>query len=520
MSVSISSTVPTPTADGVYPYEIPPQAGIPAGQQTSLIARIGTGNWGPVDTPQYYNTLSQALNIWGAEATLPNSLVAATQSATPEGTNFADVRVTDGTDTAATGNLVDASAGIVATLVAKYSGTDGNTITATLNLISGSMTGGTPMVQLVVAIANRASWTSPTFSAGSSGYVKATFIANLQAAIAGSSGAGACPYIGSASAGSSALAPVTGTANTFTGGDSGVASITSAVLIGADGTTNRTGIYALRGVGMNIVHVVGLTDLTQAQTLATFAQSESCIALIAIATGTSTTTAISDKNTANASNRWLVVTKDWLQQNDAVDGTGAQYYEPSPKIAAGISQLQPWQYPGNKPYIGFANIIGTERTSTPYSTAELGLLEQSGILIITRPISRGNVYGLAHGMTSDGVTPISDTRMLNQIAVDVTAILGQFVGESQGPPPAAGAADTDPTRNNARNAITAYFAQKTNPNAPQIANYNLIMDGTNNTAASVAAGYLYDEIQVTTLAGIRFILTGLQIGQTVQIVAA
>ena len=486
--------------------------------QTTLIGRSGTANWGPVDTPQFYNTLAQAMNIWGAEANGPNSLVAATQSASPEGTNFVDIRVKDGTDAAATLFITDAPSGAtIATCPAMFTGTDGNSITGKLTLVSGTFS-ASPIVSLAVSIVNRPTWTSLAFSAGNSGgYVKATFLANLLAAITGANGSPPCPYLATVISGGSTANPSTTATYVSTGGDSGVATITSAVLIGEDGIEDRTGVFALRGTGLNLVHVVGLTDLTQASTLAAFAQSETCFAIISQTSGLSTSAAITAKNTANASSPWLSVVKDWVQQNDAVDGTGAQYYAPDSKVAAGISQLQPWQYPGNKPYIGFTNLIGTERTGLPYSNAELGQLEQAGILIITRPISRGFVYGLAHGMTSDGVTPISDTRMLNQIAVDTTAILGQFVGESQTPPPAVGQKDTDPTRTAARNALTGYFAQRLNPNAPQIAAASVTMDGSNNTALSVAAGYLYDTISVTTLAGIRFILSGLQVGETVQV---
>ena len=526
VSLGVGFYLPSPTADGVYPYLIPVEGGGPPLQTLNLIGRTGTGNWGPLNTPVFYNNLSQAIYLWGADATLLNaaptgapnnsSLVGATQYAAPEATSFCDVRVAHSDAAFATGSILDGSAAAIANLSAFYTGTDGNNITVTVALANGTnYVAGPCQVQVTVQMLNRATWVSPIFSAGASGYVKPTFLANLQAAILGATGSVPCPYITYVSAGSSAIHPAA-TANTFSGGNSGI-DVTEADLIGSPLTGDNTGIYALQGTGINLLHVVGLTTMSYASVLAAFAQANTCFAFISLPSGTSTATGITSKNANNASSPWLSVTNDFTLATDVVDATGSQYEDPSVKIAGIVSQLSPYQDPSNKPYIGCQNLIGTIRTGTPYSQAELGLLQAAGILIINRPMNRGNFFGLPHGMTSDGITPIADTRMLNFIANAVTAILGQFVGESQSPPPAVGQPDNDVTRNNARNAVAAFLEGLANFNAPQIATWEQIMDGTNNTQSSVSQGYLYDRIEVTTLAGIKFILVGLQIGQTVQI---
>lgn len=542
MPVNLQYSIPQPTADGVYPYAIPVQTGLPPAQQTNLIGRTGFAKWGPINSVQFYNTLSQAIYLWGDSASMiisksgdasngnNASLVAATQAAAPEGSNFADVRVDDGSSAAATGTLVDNVAGIVANLGAFYHGTDGNTITAQVSVYQGQFTSSgsvTPLAQLTVKINARPVWTSVPFVAGTiaGGYVAATFRTNLKSALLGTYGSGgtACPYIVYVSDGASTVAPVL-TAQTFSGGTDGFntwsGTTPSGVLIGTSAVGANTGIYCFQGVGINVLHCVGLTDLSQASTLATYAQSNTCVAFIADKYGTGTTTVISDKAANNASSPWLVVCNDFTYANDAVDASGGQYQDPACKTAAIVAQLAPYQYPGNKPYVGAQNLIGTYRSQTgiPYSNAELGQLEQAGVLVITRPIPRGaSFFGLAHGMSSDGVTPISDTRMLNLVANSLTSILGNFVGESQTPPPAPGAADTDVTRGDARRAVSSYLSALANPVSPQIAAWEQIMDGTNNTAGTVAAGYLYDRILITTLAGIRFILLGLQVGETVTV---
>ena len=408
VSLGVGYYLPSPTADGVYPYLIPVQPGGPPLQTLNLIGRTGTGNWGPLDTPVYYNNLAQAVYLWGADATLLNnaptgapgnsSLVGATQYATPEGTSFCDVRVANPGDVAfATGSILDASATAIANLAAFYTGTDGNNITATVALANGtSYAAGPCQVQVTVQMLNRATWVSPIFSAGAGGYVKATFLANLQAVLLGATGGPPCPYLTYVSAGSSVIHPAA-TANTFAGGNSGI-DVTEAMLVGSPDIGDNTGIYALQGTGINLLHVCGLTTMSWAETLAAFAQSNTCFAFISLPSGTTTATGITSKNTNNASSPWLSVTNDFTLAQDVIDATGPQYEDPSVKIAAVVSQLAPYQDPSNKPYIGCQNLLGTIRTGTPYSQAELGQLQQNGILIINRPMNRGFFFGLPHGI--------------------------------------------------------------------------------------------------------------------------
>lgn len=525
MGVPLSSTVPIPTADGVYPYLIPTQPAGPPTQLLNLIAKSGTADWGPEGQPIYYSTIGQAMYIWGANATLLNampsgvtnsSLVGATQAMLPEGTSFVDVRVCSSSALAATGSVLDGSAGTVANFAAYYRGLDGNSIKVITTLQNNTaFNTALPLVSVTVSIKNRASWVSPNFLAGdNTGYIKATFLANLQTALNGGYGNLACPYIKYVSAGASTLHPVTTISAAFTGGNSGAA-VVGADLIGVATVGATTGIYALQNVGMNEVHCVGLTDLNFAQTLGVFGQNNTCFTFMSFPSGTTTASALAQQIQYNAIHPWLSINNDFTQSNDVIDGTGAQYIDPSCKIAAITAQNPPWFSPGNKPYVGCQNLIGTIRTGTPYGTTELGQLQTAGILIINKPISRGNVYGCAHGMTSDGVTPISDTRVINYVANAVTSILGVFVEEGQTPPPAPGQVDKDITRNNARDAVTSFLT--TMQSANQIAAWEQIMDGTNNTQLSVSQGYLFDKIEITTLANIRFILVGLQIGETVQI---
>ena len=93
-----------------------------------------------------------------------------------------------------------------------------------------------------------------------------------------------------------------------------------------------------------------------------------------------------------------------------------------PPLSLGIIASTPaYQYPGNKPQGQPAlGVIGTERsTGVPLSLADKGILESAGIIALDNTFPRNGVFGTLHGMASDGVTQLSDTRMLNAIALSL-----------------------------------------------------------------------------------------------------
>ena len=117
------------TNPGVYTDIIPPQP-LVYGSPTNIQGIVGVAQWGPIGAPIFFNTPAQCQGIFGVPAVrtydMPTYVWAASQQGnqnTPTGgVTFCGVRVTDGTDTAA--SVVVLTNCI--TFTSKYTGTLGN----------------------------------------------------------------------------------------------------------------------------------------------------------------------------------------------------------------------------------------------------------------------------------------------------------------------------------------------------------------------------------------------------------
>lgn len=108
------------------------------GVPTNVIGVVGTGTWGPTNSPTAIGSLQQLVGIFGNPQTNTYDLGTPVYNAMQQGANsFLCVRVTDGTDTYALGNLQDSGAATGATLTAKYTGTVGNTVGTGNNVTAG-----------------------------------------------------------------------------------------------------------------------------------------------------------------------------------------------------------------------------------------------------------------------------------------------------------------------------------------------------------------------------------------------
>jgi hypothetical protein len=112
---------------GVYIDQILPQPFI-NGVPTNIMGLVGVGSWGPTNAVQFFSSLDQCAGIYGIPTIRPYDLASYVMVGLQEGISigFAGVRVTDGTDTAASVSL-PSNAG---SFTAKYTGVRGNQITA------------------------------------------------------------------------------------------------------------------------------------------------------------------------------------------------------------------------------------------------------------------------------------------------------------------------------------------------------------------------------------------------------
>src|SRR4051812_24795589 len=116
---------------------VPPSWTLLNGVPTNILGIVGTANWGPVNSPTIASGVADATTQFGAMQPRKYDLVTAVAAATLQGAaNFRLVRVTDGTDVAASTTITCANSALA---------------TALANAINNGISGLRGPSQLVVA---------------------------------------------------------------------------------------------------------------------------------------------------------------------------------------------------------------------------------------------------------------------------------------------------------------------------------------------------------------------------------
>ncbi|MDV6320648.1 hypothetical protein, partial [Chromohalobacter sp. HP20-39] len=221
----------------LYVQIVPPQVALLNGVPTNVLGIVGTAQWGPTNSPTIIGNMAMYAQAFGAIQNLTYDMGTAVAIAVQQGANnFRCVRVTDGTDTAATQTVQ--TNGL--TLTAKYTGTLGNTVTVALAAGSAANTW-----KVTVAAPTLNPEVFDNIGAGLSG--NALWVAIAAAINNGTSVTRGPSQIITAAAGASTSAP-TAASFTLSGGTDGATTINGSVLLGQD-TVPRKGMYALRNQG-------------------------------------------------------------------------------------------------------------------------------------------------------------------------------------------------------------------------------------------------------------------------------
>jgi hypothetical protein len=126
--LNLAGTLPP----GVYTQVVAPPA-VVRGVSTNGLGTVGVASWGPVNTAVLVGSPQAAALTLGPVNNRKSDLATAIAIAFMLGQkNNSTVRVTDGTDTAASGALKDAAAATGITLTGFYTGSLGNTLAATM----------------------------------------------------------------------------------------------------------------------------------------------------------------------------------------------------------------------------------------------------------------------------------------------------------------------------------------------------------------------------------------------------
>lgn len=424
--------------------------------------------------------------------------------------NFRCVRVTDGTDTAATYAIFFAAGAYPIVLTARYTGSLGNSIG--VNLSSGSQAGTWRLILTLPGL-------SPEVFDNVAAPTAAAFWVNLANAV--NQGAtvlrGPSQLVVATVGTATSTAPANLSNQTLLGGTDGATTVTAATLVGQD-VLPRKGMYALRSQGCSIGLLADADDPSQYTVQAAFALSEG---LYMVATGPSGDTianAISTKQSAGLDSYGVkLMFGDWIYWNDQVNGI-LRLVSPQGFTAGRLANLSPEQSSLNKPLYGAA---GTQKSGAPgssqttcYSSAELALLLGSGIDVIANPQPGGSFWGVrgGHNSSSNAATNGDNyTRLTNYIASTLAAGMGGFVGQ------VINATLFQSVRSTQLSFLQNLLGQGILGSTDGSLPFSVICDISNNPPARTSLGYVQSDAQVQYQAINEKFIVNIEGGQTVQV---
>jgi hypothetical protein len=478
------------------------------GVPTNVLGVVGTATWGPVGVATEFGNYAEYASYFGPVMNRKYDMGTHVAVAVQQGAqDFVGVRVTDGTDTAATIPLVGTgSAGVV--LTALYSGTLGNSIVATI--LSGSKAN---TFQVVVTMPGM----QPEIYNNIPGS-GATFWANLIAAINNGNGPlrPASQIVVASLAGSYTTSPSSGTTVTLAGGTDGVATLTAAILVGVD-TIPRKGMYALRSQGCSVGVLADADDSTQWTTIDGFGQSEGIYFIQVLPAGTSISGAVSAKATAGLDDySSKLMHGDWIYWNDPVNQI-LRLVSPQSFVAGLLSNLAPNQSSLNKMLFG---VVGSQKSGVAssaqinsYATADLQTLFTAKIDVIANPAPGGNYWAVRRGCNSSSNAAIDGdnyTRMTNYISATLNAGMGIYVGEPI----------TATLLQNIRTTQLGFLANMLSQGLLGTVDgslpYAVKCDASNNPLTRTSLGYVQSDAQVQYQSITLFLILNIEGGQTVQ----
>jgi hypothetical protein len=485
---------------------VPPRTRYINGVPTDILGIVGVASWGPKNSPTLVGSPADAQRLFGVQQLRKYDLASASAISFQVGAyNQRIVRVTDGTDAAASTVLKDTLNATGVTLAAIYSGTVGNTLTAAISngtmqntwKLTVTLPGYTPEVFDNIAGTGAALW------------------ANLASAVNnGQSGLRGPSQLVVATAGASTALPAAAS-YTLAGGSDGVTGVLDAQLVGTDGATPqlRAGMYALRGSGVSVLNLVDLTDSTQWSAVTAFALAEGMYYVGQGNAGASYSAVSTSLNTAGVdSYATKVMVGDWPYWQDNLNGQ-LRMMAPATFEAAKIASQAPHLSSLNKPMAG---IVSTQRVlqNQPYSGAEIAAIVTARLDAITNPSPGGNYYAAQTGRnTSSNPATNGDnyTRMTNYIAYTLSAAFGWVIGELQ----------TADLRTSAKAAMVAFLSNLEQQGMIGDVNggpaFSVQIDKNNNPDSRVALGYLQADVQVKYLSVVFDFLINLEGGQSVVI---
>lgn len=465
-----------------------------SGAQTNIIGVVGTASWGPIGVPIVFGTSQERVIAFRLSNTSTYDLGTVVSTAIAQGaSSFVGVRVTDGTDTAASYALLynaDKSSYPVL-LTAACTGSAGNTIT--LNLIAGSAQGSW---KLVLQMPNHLPevFDNLHFSSGSVSFWQdlVNAVNNGQSSIRGPSSL----VIASLGKGTDTT-PVEISNQSMMNGTDGNSNVTAQMLVGSDGLS-RSGMYALQQQSCSIGILSGVYDASTWSTQAEFGISEGIYMITCTVSGDTVTGALTTRAAAGVDSYALkIMFGDWLYWYDA-ENASTRLVSPQGFVAGKLSALSPQLPSLNKQMYGIvgsqkSGLVNSGQTAT-YSTAELTSLLGNGIDVICNPAPGGS-YWAARGGINCSSNPDSDgdeyVRVTNFIAETISQGMGSFIGYAISPT----------LFSEIETTLSGFLSDLQSQGVIGSSNgsvaYSVNCSSSNNPQSRTSLGYLQADIQVT-----------------------
>lgn len=491
---------------GLYVQIVPPQTVI-NGIPTDIVGVVGTASYGPVNTPVVVGTYADFKQSFGDLVNRGNDMGTQVYKMSQQGAqNFRCVRVTDGTDTAASTTV--SSAGVAITLTAAYTGSwFGNNV----NVVFAS---GTRAATVKVSVLVAGFGTVETFDNIALGPMT-----NVQNAINNGTGLqGPSRWLVASGASGTLASPIypsigPSAATGWNNGTDGVAGVTSATLIGVD-SAPRTGMYALRGQGASLMVLADMTDASKWTTVAALADSEGIYSILETAPGDTPGNAATEMYVGGLDDYGVKICfGDWLDWYDPISQI-TRLTGPAGFLAGKLVTLAPHQSSLNKQIVG---IVGSQKSGLMgsaangvWSDADKAAIFSSRMDLVCSPSPGGSFWsaGLGHNASSNpGSSGDNYTRMTNFLAFTFNAAMGVYVGQV--------------ITSDLYNQVHATFADFLGNlrDSGMIAAFSVLCDASNNPQSRTALGYLQCDVQVQYLGINEKFIVNLQGGTTVQIVS-
>jgi uncharacterized protein len=491
----------------LYVQIVPPQNLVLNGVPTDIVGMVGTASWGPVGQPVIVGTMSDYAAAFGPVVARKYDMGTQIATAVQQGAaNFRCVRVTDGTDTAATLTLPGTSF----TLVALYSGSLGNQIAISLG--TGSQVG---TWRITVALPGLQPEVFDNI-----GGAGATFWTNLADAINNGTGIQRGPsqlVVANPGSTSVAASAVSTSFAAGTPGSDGAGSATAATLVGSD-VIPRQGMYALRGQGCSIGVLADTDDSTQWTTQAAFGLEEGLYMILTGPAADTITNAVATKQAAGLDTyACKMMFGDWIWWNDQINGV-LRLVSPQGFVAGRLANLSPEQSSLNKPLY---SVVGSQKSGAPgtsqqasYSSADLGVLLSAGIDVIANPQPAGSFWGVRGGHNASSSAAINGdnyTRLTNYIAATLASGMGQYVGQ------VINQSLFRRIRATQLSFLQAMLGQGLLGSTDGSQPFSVICDTSNNPASRTGLGYVQSDAQIQYQGINEKFIVNIEGGQTVQV---